>query len=525
MKPPRTGLKAGLLGVVLLAAPLAASGTPFVPTGPTIAVVVSGATPAVASAAVRAAGGTVRVTLDIVGGVAADVPASAVAALQGRGLAVTPDGRAGVSSAGFAAATGDVQLAALDPGPEWNTDAGAGVGVALIDTGVADVPDLAGRVVHGLNLSGENDGLDHFGHGTFMAGLMVGDGAAGAAGSAGAARHTGVAPGAHVVSVKVAGRDGVTSLSQILEAISWVVEHAEEQNVRVLNLSFGFDSPVAWGADPLSMAVEQAWASGITVVAAAGNDGAGTVGSPGRDPWVITAGASDPQGTAATDDDSVPSWSGWNRKGPFSKPDVVAPGVSVISLRAPGSLVDKANPSARIGDAYFRGSGTSMATALTSGVAAAIISDHPDAVPDDVKGALVSTSHPIAGSPGGAVDLQAADAAPSDATWWQEHPVAGDAAGLPERMPWTENGRWDTSRWYTSRWYTSRWYTSRWYTSRWYTSRWYTSRWYTSRWYTSRWYTSRWYTSRWYTSRWYTSRWYGGWATLDWRPEQGWSGP
>jgi serine protease AprX len=323
-----------------------------------------------------------------------------------------------------------------------------------------------------------------------MAGLIAGDGSA-SAGEEGV-HHLGVAPGAHVVSVKVAGRDGTTSLSRILDAIGWVIDHADEKDVRVLNLSFGVRTSIPWAADPLSWAVEKAWASGITVVVAAGNEGRDGVTAPGRVPWVITAGASDPNGTTTTADDTVPAWSGWQRTGPFTKPDVVAPGVSVISLRAPGSLVDESNARARIGTTYFRGSGTSMAAALTSGVAAVLLANHPAALPDDVKGALVGTARPIAGSPAGAVDLAAADQAHSEPERWQQHPLAGDGAGRPQRGPWSPDGQWSTSRWCARGWSTSRWYTSRWYSEPWSTSRWYTSRWYEGDWARADWTATDW---------------------------------
>src|SRR5207248_4724275 len=95
----------------------------------------------------------------------------------------------------------DVQVGAVDPGPSWGADAGAGIGVALVDTGVVDSPDLAGRIVRGPDLSGEGDGIDRYGHGTFMAGLIAGNRPA----------HKGVAPAARIVSVKVAGADGSTN--------------------------------------------------------------------------------------------------------------------------------------------------------------------------------------------------------------------------------------------------------------------------------------------------------------------------
>jgi serine protease AprX len=369
-----------------------------------------------------------------------------------------------------------VQVAALNPPPDWGTPAGRGVGVALVDTGVNAVPGLQGRVIVGPDLSGDGDGVDRHGHGTFMAGLIAGDGTAGPDGEAG--QRIGVAPGAHIVSVKVAGRDGTTTVGTVVDAINWVVEHAGENGVRVLSLSFGVEAPPGLGADPLATAVERAWASGITVVASAGNGGAGAVSSPGGNPWVVTAGATDTAGTAGPADDTVPPWSGFQRRGPMTKPDVVAPGVSVISLRAPGSFIDEQNPAARVGASYFRGSGTSMSAALTAGAAAVLIEHHPEAVPDDVKGALESTARPVAGSPAGSVDLAAADAAGSDPAWWQRHPLTGDTAGAPRRMPWSGDDGWDSARWYSRSWDSARWYSARWYSARWYSARWYSARWY-----------------------------------------------
>ena len=468
---------AGVVAVVVLAACGLASPAVVADGRPGITVIVEGGDPAAVSTAVRKAGGRVRATLRSLGAVVADVAPAGIVALHREALAVSPDTRATLASDAFEPApTGaaDVQLGALDPEPTWNMTAGDGVGVALIDTGATDSPDLGGRLVRGPDLSGEDDGVDHYGHGTFMAGLIAGDGTASADS---AIRHVGIAPAAHIVSVKVAGRAGTTSLSRILEAIDWVVAHADEQNIRILNLSFGVDTPVAWSADPLSRAVEAAWASGITVVAAAGNGGAGAVASPGRDPWIITAGASDPNGTATTADDTVAPWSAWQSRGPFTKPDVLAPGVSVISLRAPGSLVDEQNPAARVDEAYFRGSGTSMAAALTSGVAAVVIDGHPAAVPDDVKGALVASAQPVAGSLAGTVDLAAAGQMPPDPDWRQEHPLAGDASEHPKRLPWSADGTWYTARWYTARWYTARWYTARWYGDTWSATDWSAAAW------------------------------------------------
>ena len=108
-------------------------------------------------------------------------------------------------------------------------------------------------------------------------------------------------------------------------------------------------------------------------------------------------GAADTAGTPSTANDVVPAWSGREQFRGYSKPDVVAPGVSVVSLRAPGSTVDVTHPEGRVGDTYFRGTGTSMSTAMVSGSAALLLASHPAATPDDVKGALIDGAVRISG--------------------------------------------------------------------------------------------------------------------------------
>ena len=431
------------LALVVLATPLAGAA----PTVAPVRVIVQGPSAATAAGAVDRLGGTVVRHLGLVDGVAASVRPATAARLGRLGFAVTADAPVALSSSSFAPASAEVQLQASRPGPRWEPSAGEGVGVALVDTGVADVPELEGRVVRGPDLSGEGDGIDRYGHGTFMAGLIAAEG-------------TGLAPGSHVVSVKVAGADGSTSMSTVIEAIAWVIAHGDEHGVRVLNLSFGADVPMSWRADPLSAAVEAAWASGIAVVAAAGNEGT-HVTSPGRDPWVLAVGATDPDGTAAIEDDTVPSWSGREERGKWAKPELVAPGVAVVSLRAPGSTIDQAHPAARLGERWFRGSGTSMATALTAGAAAVVLWGHPEATPDDVKGALVATADAVAG--GATLDLAGALEAEAH-DWDQELPFAHGGHGDDKRlvrMPWSGT-RWSGTRWSGTRWSGTRWSGTRW---------------------------------------------------------------
>ncbi|MBW3557867.1 MAG: S8 family serine peptidase, partial [Actinobacteria bacterium] len=418
-------------------------------------VLVWGSSPADAAEAVEDAGGEVEATLAVVGGVAARLTDRQTTLVRRTGLQVNEDAPMAVAGEGFEPVPpSDHQFAAINPGDDWNLDAGAGVGVALIDTGVTEVEDLRGRVVQGPDLSGEGTTTDTYGHGTFMAGLIAGDGNLSAAGTS---RHVGVAPGAHIVSVKVAGADGDTTLGRVIEGIGWAIENSERYGIRVMNLSVAVPPlSSSYRADPLSAAVEAAWASGITVVAAAGNDGS-HVSSPGRDPWVITVGALDTGDTLGPDDDSVPAWSGRESTPRATKPELLAPGVSVISLAAPGSTVAQEFPGSVVEEHYFVGSGTSMAAAMTAGAVAVLTEHHVAATPDDFKAALVSTGRPVPGELGRALDLTAADlsTAGSPEEWWQQFPVAfnGLGIGLHDRMPWAEAGSdpehaaWVDERW------------------------------------------------------------------------------
>ena len=292
---------------------------------------------------------------------------------------------------------------------------GKGIDVALIDSGVAPVKGLtSGNVVNGPDLSfdGQNpyqpDHIDEFGHGTHMASLIAGRDAVQAkpAGYVTAAQTqvVGMAPDARLINVKVASADGGTDVTQVIAAVNWVVEHAQDPgfNIRVLSLSYGTEVDVSrqgWQTDPLSYAVEQAWRKGIVVVVAGGNDGSTTTTSladPAMNPRVLAVGASDPRGTLSSSDDVVPDFAthGTNQR----HVDVVAPGVHVLGLKVPGSLVDEENPTASVGTRFLRGSGTSQATAVVAGAAALLLQKHPTWTPDLVKAALVQGADPFSGA-------------------------------------------------------------------------------------------------------------------------------
>src|SRR5438309_1349018 len=222
---------------------------------------------------------------------------------------------------------------------------GRGVGVALIDTGVASVQGLtSGNVVNGPDLSLDNPmtslvNSDGFGHGTHMAGIIAGnDGTS--------TGFKGVAPGAKLLSVKVGAYDGAVDVSQVIAALDWIAQHKNDNgmNIRVINLSYGTNGVQSYQLDPLAAAVEHAWQAGIVVVVAGGNSGTTTssLDNPATDPFVISVGADDPSGTATALDDSVPTFSS---RGSYSRHvDLVAPGQSIVSLRVPGSVIDTEYP-------------------------------------------------------------------------------------------------------------------------------------------------------------------------------------
>jgi serine protease AprX len=390
-------------------------------TGPSLTVIVRAAQGdgSGVAAEVTAAGGRVERVLSVVHGVLAEVPAGAVARLQRTPgiIDVSPDGAVQLAAAQTVynplSDTGSIYNTTLMTGAQayWNAGyTGKGVDVAVIDSGAARVNGLSasGKVLDGPDLSFDSQApnlhdQDGFGHGTHISGIIAGrDDAAVAGHYAGdSADFIGMAPDSRIISVKVADSNGITDVSQVLAAIDWVVQHHADPglNIRVLNLSFGTDSYQSYLLDPLSYAVETAWHAGIVVVAATGNAGWKSSGvvDPSLNPYVIAVGAADTHGTNSLADDTV---AGFSSVGDGSRnPDLVAPGIHMESLRVANSSIDAAYPGGVIDDRFFRGSGTSQATAVVSGAAALLLQQHPQLTPDQVKAMLTATAMPLAGQP------------------------------------------------------------------------------------------------------------------------------
>jgi serine protease AprX len=379
---------------------------------------------------VRGLGGRITRPLPLIGGFAASVPRDRVATLAGDPAIaeVAVDGRIRMATASTTVYDD------LDPNLAWRrairlnqvseTADGSGVTVAMIDTGVSRHPDLEGRMLARVDFTPGAAGDDGFGHGTHLAGVIAGDG------TESGGKWRGVAPGARLVSVKVADADGATDVSVVIAAIQWVVSHRELYGIRVLNLSFGTDSIQPYAVDPLDAAVERAWFAGITVVVSAGNrgPGPGTIAKPGDDPYVITVGAADVKQTAERQDDDVAPFSS---RGPtqdgFDKPNLVAPGTTIVATRDAGGTIDQLHPDAVVDEHYFKGTGTSQSGAIVSGIAALMYQVNPDLTPRRVKGILLGTTfRPAAYRAGGGEGL--VDAA--GAVWAARSDVANPNAAF-----------------------------------------------------------------------------------------------
>jgi serine protease AprX len=274
---------------------------------------------------------------------------------------------------------------------------GRGVTVAVLDSGVAADPDLVqptNRILASVNFADERLVSDPGGHGTHVAGIVAGNG------GRSDGQFIGVAPEANIVDVRVLGRTGSGRISSVVRGIEWVLAHRTAYNIRVLNLSFGAPTPTSYRTDPMSAAIEIAWRRGLVVVVAAGNGGPGrdTVASPGIDPYAITVGATDDNGTITPRDDTLAPFSSWGSAESNAKPDLVAPGRRIVSLRVQGSALDLLYPDRLVvlpnGSTYLRLSGTSMATPVVAGAVALLLQRRPNLSPDQVKALLVGATQP-----------------------------------------------------------------------------------------------------------------------------------
>ncbi len=318
--------------------------------------------------------------------------------------AITPDlpiaktaGPGGPGGPGGAAAYSNDQLWVQDAGVStlWPLVKSAQLPtIAIVDSGIDPGP-IGRAVLASVNLytgSGQNSKFDGLGHGTMVAGIASLD----------HSHHSGAAPGAPLVSLDVLDDQGTGTESDAIAAADWILQNKDAYNIKVANFSLSTGDGTSMLYDPLDKAVEQLWLSGVTVVAAAGNYGtssgpSGVVTAPGNDPFVITVGAADTNGTADPSDDFTAPWSAWGyTPDGFAKPELGAPG-RMLNGPVPGSsTLMQQFPGRRVGRGYMWMSGTSFAAPIVSGTAADLLALHPNWTPDQIKGALMVSAMPYA---------------------------------------------------------------------------------------------------------------------------------
>jgi serine protease AprX len=268
----------------------------------------------------------------------------------------------------------------------------------VVDSGIAaGHPDFVVgnqmRVVYQTSFGQTGGFQDLQGHGTHVAGII------GGSGSASSGLYKGVAPNVNLVSLRVSDKNGMTYESNVVDSLQWVYNNKSTYNIKVVNLSLNSTVAQSYHTSPLDAAVEILWFNGITVVVSAGNNGTGTgpvtMYPPANDPFVITVGATEDKGTSALSDDTLAVFSAYGTtEDGFAKPDLVAPGRNVVApLSDKAATIYTDHPLHRVGDYYFRMSGTSMSAPMVTGAVALLLQDEPNLTPDQIKYRLKASAN------------------------------------------------------------------------------------------------------------------------------------
>jgi serine protease AprX len=281
----------------------------------------------------------------------------------------------------------------------WNNSPyrqGTGIGVAVLDSGVNPNGDLytnmgVNRQVADASFNSDynQNPSDGYGHGTHVASIVGGDG------SDSGGKYIGVAPLVNIINVKVSNDDGSAMMTDVVAGLQWVLENKNTYNIRVVNISLNSSVAESYHTSPLDAAVEILWFNKIVVVVSAGNHGESALFPPANDPFVITVGAVDDKGTNSISDDVMASFSAYGTTSDgVKKPDIVAPGKNIVARLVNQNMgLANEHPANKVGDQYFRMSGTSMSAPMVSAAVALLLQDEPNLTPDQVKYRLMATAN------------------------------------------------------------------------------------------------------------------------------------
>ena len=390
--------------------------------------------------------------------------------------------------------------------------------IAVVDSGVqAGRLDFGGRVIKSVTMTNllPNSPGDGRGHGTFVAGIAAGS----------KAGYAGAAPTAPIVSIDVMDDSGMAVTSDVIAAADWILANKKTYNIKVANLSLQSTVAGSFMYDPLNKAVEKLWFSGVVVVAAAGNYGDNgnptTVAyAPGNDPFIISVGASDTNGTGFTStDDTAAPWSayGYTLDG-FAKPDLGAPGRQLVGPVPATSTMPLEAPARVTAPGYMWMSGTSFSAPVVSGAAALILAKNPTWTPDKVKGALMLSARPTAaGMALGVGEVNAKGAFdvtnPPNPNLGLNAYVGSDGTGglVFDSASWanaaTANASWNQASWNSASWANASWANASWNAASWANASWAQASWSSASWNAASWAAASWAAASWNAASWAAASW------------------
>jgi serine protease AprX len=389
--------------------------------------------------------------------------------------------------------------------------------IAVVDSGVQKLRsdfDFGARVIKQVNLTSltPNSYGDGRGHGTLVAGIAAGS----------AMKYAGGAPTAPIVSIDVMDDNGMALTSDVIAAADWILANKSTYNIRVANFSLQSTQAGTFMYDPLDLAVEKLWFRGVVVVAAVGNygmDGAPTTiaYAPGNDPFIISVGASDLNGTPSNPGgDFAAPWSayGYTLDG-FAKPELGAPGRHLIGPVPSSSTMATEHPERLTALGYMWMSGTSFSAPVVSGAAALVLAAHPGWTPDQVKGALMVAARPTAAGAAlgvGEVDAKAAFdvVSPPNPNLALGQFVVSDGSGgkVFDSASWAStaqaNASWNSASWNSASWSSASWNTASWANASWAAASWASASWSSASWAAASWAAASWNAASWAAAAWAT---------------------
>jgi serine protease AprX len=472
-------------------------------------------------------------TFSSLNGVAAQLTGAQIVELAGQKgiLAITPDSkiRLSVTNGGFS--SNQTWVSAVSAGDVWSSTLKPPA-IAVVDSGVAacraDFGDTgvgcSTRVVAKVTMTNllPNSSGDGRGHGTLVAGIAAGsrDG------------YAGIAPTAPIVSIDVMDDNGMAMTSDVIAAADWILANKARYNIRVANFSLQSTVAGSFMYDPLNKAVEKLWFNGVVVVVAVGNYGVNgqptTVAyAPGNDPFVITVGASDINGTPSTrTDDFAAPWSayGYTLDG-FAKPDIGAPGRQLVGPVPSTATMPLERPERVTASGYMWMSGTSFAAPVVAGTAAQLLAKYPGWTPDQVKGALMLTAKQTAAGTAlgvGEVSVKGAysyeyaslsGGTPPNPNAALNDFVGPDGAGgvAFDSATWAStasaNASWNQASWASASWASASWASASWNSASWASASWASASWASASWNSASWAQASWAAASWSSASWAQASW------------------